>query len=242
MKPILLMTLLVVCLGCTVAAQGIYPVYYDCTSNGSMENATRLYVSNGNETGVRYTIRLYTPQGGELAMGEYFLNAHASHQIWLPDLLLGSRTSAWGLCLLQTGFGYPTALDLVAARYVNGSLLTYERIPDGVVTGRHAFFYDASHSPGGPENDTHVTVMNPTNTANHYRIELYDIYGNGLGTVPGVVNPKCTAVHRLSEWGGDRNVAFGLCVIRSEQYSYETFAVNAFRIRAGRIVTTETVP
>jgi len=242
MKAILVGVVLVVGLGWIAAAQGIYPIYYDCTAGGSVESATRLYVTNGNNTGVRYSVRLFTPRGTELAARDYFLNAHASHQLWLPDLLRGDRTSAWGLCLLETSLGYPTALDVVAARYVGGNLLTYERVPDGAVSGRHAFFYDASSAADGPENDTHITVMNPTDTANHYRIELYDIYGNGLGTVPGVVNPKCTAVHRLSQWGGDRTFALGLCVIRSETYSYETFAVNIFRLRAGRILTTETVP
>lgn len=40
-----------------VGAQAIYPVYYDCSYPASgTESATRLYVGNPNDTGVRYTI------------------------------------------------------------------------------------------------------------------------------------------------------------------------------------------
>ncbi len=226
------------------AAQGLYPVYYDCSyPPGGIESATRLYVVNPNDTGVQYTVTVYSVQGTQLGTGDYFVNSNAANFIWLPDLITGDRTHAWGMCTVDTWLNYPTELHVVAERYVASSLIGYDVVPNNTISGRHTFFYNASHSSGGPDNDTHLTVMNPTDTANGYYIELYDAYGNSLGLTRGIVNPKRTNIHRLSDLvGADRNFTWGLCVVRSEMYAYEQFTVNIFRMRDGRILGTETIP
>jgi len=224
-------------------AAGLYPVYYDCSyPPGGVESAARLYVTNSNITGVQYTVALHSVQGVELGTGDYFVNSSAANHIWLPDLISGDRTQAWGLCTVLTWSGHPTDLHVVAERYIAGTLMGYDVVPPNAVSGRHDFFCNASHSQGGPENDTHLAVMNPIDTANGYHIELYDANGNLLGMTRGIVNPKRTNVHRLSDpVGADRNFTWGLCIVRSEQYLYEKFAVNIFRMRDGRILGTETI-
>jgi len=244
MRKLLIGSIIVLLTSLLTAAQGLYPVYYDCSyPPGGIESATRLYVVNPNDTGVQYTVTLYSVQGVQLGTSDFFVNADAANQIWLPDLISGDRTHAWGLCTVQTWLNYPPEIHVVAERYVASSLIAYDAVPRNAVDGRHTFFYSAWHSAGGPDNDTHLTVMNPTDTANGYYIELYDAYGNSLGMTRGIVNPKRTNVHRLSDLvGADRNFTWGLCVVRSEMYAYEQFAVNIFRMRDGRILGTETIP
>ena len=225
-------------------AQGLYPVYYDCTLLPSgFESGTRLFVSNPNDTGVQYTITLFSPQGSQLGTADYFVNQNAAHQIWLADLISGDRMYAWGLCVLQTWLGYPTELEIVAERYTMGTLLGYDAIPADAVGSWHSVFYNASHSQGGPDNDTHLSVMNPTDTANGYQIELYDAYGSLLAIEYGIVNPGRTNVHRLSDFvTTSRDFAWGLCIVRARTYEYERFAVNVYRLRDGRFLNSQTVP
>ncbi len=244
MRAMWLGIVVVVLVSFLTAAQAVYPVYYDCTfPAGGVENATRLYIVNPNDTGVQYTVTLYSPQGSPLGSLQHFVNAGAANQIWLPDLIAGDRSYAWGMCAVRTWSGYPEAIHVVAERYVGGMLQGYDAVPQNTVGGRHSFFYNAWHSVGGPSNDTHVSVMNPTDSANGYSIELYDASGNSLGLTRGIVNPNGVHVHRLSELvSGSRDITWGLCVIRSEQYAYEQFAVNVFRMRDGRFLGTETLP
>ena len=243
MRKLVLGLALVGVLSLFALAQGIYPVYYDCSyPSGGMESATRLYVVNPNDTGVQYTVSLYTTQGVLIGTGDFFVNSGAANHIWLPDLIVGDRTHAWGLCVVDTWLAYPTELHVVAERYIAGTLTAYDVVPDYAVSGYHTFFYNAWHSAGGPDNDTHMTVMNPTDTANGYYIELYDANGNSLGMTRGIVNPKRTNVHRMSDLiSGSRDFTWGLCIVRSEMYAYEEFAVNIFRMRDGRILGTETI-
>jgi hypothetical protein len=144
---------------------------------------------------------------------------------------------------VQTWLNYPTALEIAAERYVAGSLRGYDEIPANAVSSRHTFFYNASHSAGGPDNDTHVTVMNPTDTANHYAIEIYDAYGTLIDVEYGVVNPKTVSVHRFAQpIVGPRDFAVGLCVVRAETCAYEQFAVNLMRLRDSWVIESETIP
>ena len=241
----LLLGLVIVGLGSLLAAaQGLHPIYYDCSyPPGGIDCATRLYIVNPNDTGVQYTVTLYSVHGDRLGTADYFVNSDAANHVWLPDLISGDRTQAWGLCTVQTWLSYPTNLHVVAERYVAGTLMGYDAVPQNAISGRHTFFYNAWHSQGGPDNDTHLMILNPTDTANGYYIELYDANGNFLGSTRGIVNPKRTNVHRLSDLiSGGRDFTWGLCVVRSEMYAYEQFAVNIYRMRDGRFLGSETVP
>jgi|GEM_PF-1983618 len=244
MKRGLLCTFVLVCVSLAAVGQGLYPVYYDCTFPwGGIESATRLFVSNPGDTGIQYTVTLHNPNGIRLGSATYFVNAHACSQTWLPDLLSGDRSYAWGLCKVETSLGYPTDLEVVAERYIGGMLVGYDEVPRDAVSAKHAFFYNASQSLGGPDNDSHICVMNPTETANGYVIELHDAYGTIIAVEQGVVNPGTCKVHRLSDLAsGRRDFAMGLCIVRAETYAYEKIAVNVFRMRDGRLLNSQTVP
>ncbi|MEW5827213.1 MAG: hypothetical protein AB1778_10330 [Candidatus Bipolaricaulota bacterium] len=226
------------------AAQAFYPVYYDASyPAGGVESGTRLYIANPHDTAVRYTVTVYSPSGTELGSREGIVNDGNAHHIWLADLISGDRTRAWGLCTVQTWLNYPEDLVVVAERYVASTLTGYDPSPKGATATRHEFFYTAQYTSGGPNNDTHLAILNPTNTANHYAIELYDVYGALIGLEYGVVNPKTTAVHRASEMiSGARDFAWGLCVVRAQTYAYEEVAVSVFRMRNGQVLDTQTAP
>ena len=234
----------VVAVSLIAAAETLYPVYYDASfPAGGIESGTRLYVTNPNDTAVRYTVTVYSPAGVALGSTDNVVNADSAHHVWLADLIAGDRTYAWGLCTVETWLNYPEEIFVVAERYVASTLTGYDVSPMHAVSTRHEFFYNAQRSSGGPDNDTHIAVMNPTDTANHYVIELYDVYGTVIDVEYGVVNPKVTAVHRASDMiTGSRGFAWGLCIVRAETYAYEEVAVNVFRMRNGRVFDTQTVP
>lgn len=244
MRKGLLLSIVLGLLSLACVADGLYPIYHDCTATpGGYESATRLYIANPNDTGVQYTIAVYSVHGVALGTADYFVNPHAANHIWLPDLIPGDRSNAWGLCTVQTWPNYPTEIHVVAERYIGNSLIDYDTVPPNAVSGRHTFFYNAWHSAGGPDNDTHVSILNPTDTANGYIIEIYDVYGNLAGSTRGIANPKRTNVHRLSDLlSGARDFTWGLCVVRSETYAYEQFAVSVFRMRDNNIIDTVSVP
>lgn len=222
-------------------ADGIYPVYYDCSyPPGGVESFTRLYLLNETNDGVHYSIVLYSFEGDELGSRNFFINPYATHSIALTELITGDRTFAWGLCLVLT---HPGELKLIVERYQGGRLLGYETIPQDAVGNYHAFFYNASHSSGGPDNDTHLAIMNPTGNTSGYWIELYDAYGNRVGSASGTLDPWRTAVWHLADLiSGPRDFTWGVCIVQAAQYAYELFAVNVFRLRDGAFISSETVP
>ena len=85
--------------------------------------------------------------------------------------------------------------------------------------------------------------MNPTGNTSGYWIELYDAYGNEVGSASGTLDPWRTAVWHLADLiTGPRDFTWGVCIVQAAQYAYELFAVNVFRLRDGAFISSETVP